>query len=219
MSLTGHHRVQALVGATVIDGRGGMPIRRGVILVEDNCIAKVGTESTVPVPREATVIDLGGFFVLPGLIDCHIHLSGRRTMDTRGEVFTSPGLMTARAVADARTLLESGFTTVRDAGGRTALAVRDAIAEGSIPGPRILCAGPFVEPTGGADDLSFIPEDWTLAPSRSSIKRSASWTSSSGMTRSITGRKVPPAACSINAVMSARRHPFEPRTLCSKVQM
>jgi imidazolonepropionase-like amidohydrolase len=105
MSLTGHQRVQALVGATVIDGRGGMPIRRGVILVEDSCVAKVGTESTVPVPREATVIDLDGFFVLPGLIDCHIHLSGRRTMDTRGEVFTSPGLMTARAVADARTLL------------------------------------------------------------------------------------------------------------------
>jgi imidazolonepropionase-like amidohydrolase len=156
--------LQALVGATVIDGLGGTPIDRGVVLLEDRRIAKVGAESVVPIPRGATVIDLRGLFVLPGLIDCHVHLSGRRTMDMRAEVFTSPGLMTARAVADARTLLESGFTTVRDAGGRVALAVRDAIAEGSILGPRIVCAGPFVEPTGGADDMSFIPEEWTLMP-------------------------------------------------------
>jgi imidazolonepropionase-like amidohydrolase len=157
-------RTQALVGATVIDGLGSAPISRGVILVVDGAIAKVGDESATASPRDAAVVDLDGLFLLPGLIDCHLHLSGRRTLDTRREVFTGPGLMTARAVADARALLESGFTTVRDTGGRTALAVRDAIAEGSIPGPRILCAGPFVEPTGGADDMSFVPEDWTRAP-------------------------------------------------------
>src|SRR5262245_58128280 len=164
MTLTGNNPTQVLVGATVIDGLGGTPIVRGVILVEGGRIAKIGVESAVSIPRGASIIDLQGLFVLPGLIDCHVHLSGRRTMDTRTEVFTGPGLATARAVADARTLLEAGFTTVRDAGGRTALAVRDAIAEGSIPGPRIVCAGPFVEPTGGADDMSFIPEDWTRAP-------------------------------------------------------
>jgi imidazolonepropionase-like amidohydrolase len=98
------------------------------------------------------------------LIDCHVHLSGRRTMNPQTEIFTSPGLMMARAVADARALLESGFTTVRDAGGRTALGLREAVREGSIPGPRILCAGPFIEPTGGADDVSFVPEEWTQAP-------------------------------------------------------
>ena len=157
-------RTQALVGATVIDGLGGTPIPRAVILIEDGRIAKAAAESTTAIPRGTAVTDLGGMFLLPGLIDCHLHLSGRRTMDPRNEVFTGPGLLTARAVADARALLESGFTTVRDAGGRTALGIRDAIAEGSIPGPRVLCAGPFVEPTGGADDMSFIPEDWATSP-------------------------------------------------------
>jgi imidazolonepropionase-like amidohydrolase len=148
----------------VIDGLGRSPIANGIVVIEDGRILTVTSESATAIPRRATVIDLEGMFVLPGLIDCHLHLSGRRTMDTRSEVFTSPGLMTARAVADARMLLESGFTTVRDAGGRTALAVRDAIAERSIPGPRVICAGPFVEPTGGADDMSFIPEEWAMAP-------------------------------------------------------
>jgi imidazolonepropionase-like amidohydrolase len=156
--------LQALVGATVIDGLGRPPVSHGVVLIEDGYIVKVGTESAVTIPRGAAIVDLQGLFLLPGLIDCHVHLSGRRTMDMRTEVFTGPGLMTARAVADARALLESGFTTVRDAGGRTALAIRDAIAEGSIPGPRVLCAGPFIEPTGGADDMSFVPEEWTLLP-------------------------------------------------------
>ena len=87
-----------------------------MVLVEDGAIAKVGAESATTIPRGAVVVDLDGLFLLPGLIDCHVHLSGRRTMDTRREVFTGPGLMTARAVADARALLESGFTTVRDAG-------------------------------------------------------------------------------------------------------
>jgi imidazolonepropionase-like amidohydrolase len=154
----------ALVGATVIDGLGRAPISRGLVLIEDGRIAKVGMESATTIPRSATIIDLQGRFLLPGLIDCHVHLSGRRTMDTRTEVFTSPGLMTARAVADAWALLDSGFTTVRDAGGRTALAIRDAITEGSILGPRVLCAGPFVEPTGGADDMSFVPEEWSHMP-------------------------------------------------------
>jgi imidazolonepropionase-like amidohydrolase len=157
-------RARAIAGSTVIDGLGGVPITRGVILIEDGRITKVGSESATTIPRGADVIDLGNMFVLPGLIDCHVHLSGRRTMDTRSEVFSGPGLKTARAVADARTLLESGFTTVRDAGGRTALAIRDAIAEGSIPGPRVVCAGPFVEPIGGADDMSFVPEEWATAP-------------------------------------------------------
>jgi imidazolonepropionase-like amidohydrolase len=123
-------RTQVIVGATVIDGLGRPPITNGIVVIEDGRIATVTSESATAIPRRAIVIDLEGMFVLPGLTDCHLHLSGRRTMDTRSEVFTSTGVMTARAVADARMLLESGFTTVRDAGGRTALAVRDAIAEG-----------------------------------------------------------------------------------------
>src|SRR6185312_10778033 len=63
--------------------------------------------------------------------------------------------------ADLRRLLEAGFTTVRECGGYTALSLKQAVAEGSIPGPRILAAGRFVERTGGADDPSFMPLEWT----------------------------------------------------------
>ena len=164
MASTSEVPLQAIIGATLVDGLGRPPIPRGVIVLEHGRIVRLGPESATATPRGADVVDLEGMFVLPGLIDCHLHLSGRRTMDPRAEVFISPGLMTARAVADARTLLEAGFTTVRDAGGSTALAIRAAVAEGSIPGPRIVCAGPFVEPTGGADDMSFVPEEWVTAP-------------------------------------------------------
>ena len=150
----------AIVGATVVDGRGAAPVSRGVILVEDERIAAVGPSRT-EVPPDAQVLDLGGMYVLPGLIDAHVHLQGRRALNMREHVFVGEGLRAARATADLRQLLEAGFTTVRDCGGYTALSLKHAVAEGSIPGPRILAAGRFVERTGGADDPSFMPLDWT----------------------------------------------------------
>src|SRR6185436_558839 len=65
VSSAGGPRTQAIVGAAVIDGRGGAPISRGVILIEDGVIAKVGTEAATSVPRDAAVIDLDGLYLLP----------------------------------------------------------------------------------------------------------------------------------------------------------
>ncbi len=153
--------MHALVGATLVDGTGAPPIERAMVLVEDGRITRVGREAGVALPAGAQVIDLGGMFLLPGMIDCHVHIGGRRSMDPRTEVFFGEGFLTARATADVRRLLEAGFTTVRDAGGSIALGLRDAINEGSIPGPRIIAAGRMVESIGGADDLSFMPLEWT----------------------------------------------------------
>jgi len=153
--------VRAFTGATVIDGTGADPITRGTVVVDAGRITTVGPSDAVSVPGGAEVVDAAGLFLLPGLFDCHVHLSGRRTMDARLEAWVGPGLAAARAAGDVQKALQAGFTTLRDCGGATALALRDAINEGSLPGPRIIAAGPFVESTGGADDLSFMPLDVT----------------------------------------------------------
>jgi imidazolonepropionase-like amidohydrolase len=146
--------VKIIAGAQIIDGTGRGPTSGNVIVLDDSGrIVAVRSEGEFgsEVDVNADVIRLDGMTVLPGLIDCHVHLSGRRSVQPL-EGFASEGLRAARAAADARALLEAGFTTVRDAGGPLALALKQAINEGSIPGPRILAAGRFVEPTGGVDD-------------------------------------------------------------------
>jgi imidazolonepropionase-like amidohydrolase len=153
--------VKAIMGATVLDGRRSSPFTKGVVLVEGERIVAVGAESAVHVPAGSEVVGLDGFHVLPGLIDAHLHLQGRRTSDMREHVFVGEGLRAARATEDLRKLLDAGFTTVRECGGYTALALKQAVAEGSVPGPHIVAAGRFVERTGGADDPSFMPLEWT----------------------------------------------------------
>jgi imidazolonepropionase-like amidohydrolase len=152
--------MRAIVGATLLDGRGFPPLPQAVILIGGDRIKKIGREGDFPVPPIAEVLNLDGMFLLPGLIDAHIHLLGQRSMDPKDHVFVGEGLRAARATADLRGLLEAGFTTVRDCGSYTALALKQAVAEGSIPGPRIIAVGRFIERTGGADDAVFMPLEW-----------------------------------------------------------
>jgi len=100
------------------------------------------------------VIDLREAFVLPGLIDAHVHLRHEYTADSRLRRVTEDEAATAlRGSVYARKTLEAGFTSVRDLGGGPAIfAIRDAIASGSIPGPRVIAAGRAITPTGGHGD-------------------------------------------------------------------
>jgi imidazolonepropionase-like amidohydrolase len=98
--------------------------------------------------------------LLPGLIDTHVHLLGQRQMDNSSMTFVGEGLRAARATADLGRLLQAGITTVRDCGSFTALALKAAVAEGSIPGPRVVPCGRFIERTGGADDAPYMPLSW-----------------------------------------------------------
>jgi imidazolonepropionase-like amidohydrolase len=151
-------RSLALVGATIIDGLGGAPITGHAVLVRDGRIVEMMPESrlTEDIPR----LDLSGKTLLPGLIDAHVHLLGQRTMDNRDMTFVGEGLRAARATADLGRLLAAGITTVRDCGSYTALALKQAVAEGSVPGPRIVACGRFIERTGGADDAPYMPLAW-----------------------------------------------------------
>ncbi len=104
-------------------------------------------------PPGARVIDLKDRFVLPGLIDCHVHLTSQLDAGARlRQVEDSDPKVGLDSAWRARLTLEAGFTTVRDLGARkpeVIYALRAAVAEGKVPGPRILCVGAILSPTGG----------------------------------------------------------------------
>ena len=138
----------------LIDGRGGSPISPAVVRIEGDRIVAVG--ATLLVPPGARVIDLGSSTLLPGLIDLHTHLTDK--YETHWEevlVKTTPAEAALWGARNARVTLEAGFTTCRDMGPTwpyTDVALRNAIDEGAVPGPRLIVAGNYVSATGGAGD-------------------------------------------------------------------
>jgi len=139
----------AIVGATIIDGTGAPPIEDGVVLVKEGKITAVGTRGKVSVPPQATIVDATGKFLLPGLIDCHVHVYYPSFVSTppKGSEQAYAGVI---AMRNLRSALQAGVTTVRDlASGHIALAMRTAIQRGVMFGPRILAAGAGICITGG----------------------------------------------------------------------
>ncbi len=127
------------------------------IVVTDGKIVSIGAAEAA-VPSGATVVDLGGRTVMPGLIDAHVHLtqdSGLPWYATLRPKYSEP-YAAATGIKNALITARAGFTTVRDAGGPTlaSLAMRDAVAEGSFPGPRILVAGTPLSISGGHADAT-----------------------------------------------------------------
>jgi len=150
-----------LVNCEVFTGKNAETIKNGAIAIENDSIVFVGKESEVNISEEDKVIDLKGSFVMPGLVDAHLHLQGFRTGDFVKEPLLTPfGVFVARAVRDAEELLSAGYTTVVDAGGLVALHLREAIKEGSVNGPRIVASGPPLSQTFGHADTHYLPVDW-----------------------------------------------------------
>lgn len=116
-------------------------------------------------PDDATVLDLAGLTVLPGLIDVHAHLVG--DVQTAGvpSTITSAAEEVLIGVRHARITIEAGFTTVRDVGSFRAFtdcALRDAIDRGDVVGPRMQCAGAFIAAPWGGGDVVGLAHDITL---------------------------------------------------------
>ncbi|HEY1560347.1 MAG TPA: amidohydrolase family protein [Caulobacteraceae bacterium] len=131
---------------------GAPPKDRQSIRILDGEIVEVASGLIAP-PEGAQLIDLKDRFVLPGLIDCHVHLTGQLGPGHRLRfVEDSNPRIGLDAAGRARATLAAGFTTVRDLGAHqpeVIYALRAAVAEGVVPGPRILCVGAILTPTGG----------------------------------------------------------------------
>jgi imidazolonepropionase-like amidohydrolase len=148
-------RTLAIRAGRLIDGRGGPPLADAVILVQGERITAVG--AGLAIPPGALVIDLSGKTVLPGLIDCHTHLTHQSSGDYYEDLFRrSPIDAAVVAHVYARRTLEAGFTTVRDVGAAEFIdvALRNAIDRGDVVGPRMQVATLAVGSTGGHNDLS-----------------------------------------------------------------
>jgi imidazolonepropionase-like amidohydrolase len=122
------------------------------IVVQGNKITDI-KKGYQPASQGTTIIDLKNKTVMPGLIDCHVHLSGETSRSNYSEGFTlNPEDFAFRSVGYAERTLMQGFTTVRDLGGSIALSLRNAINGGYIKGPRIIAAGKAIATTGGHAD-------------------------------------------------------------------
>lgn len=102
----------------------------------------------------------GGRWLIPGLIDSHLHLWGVRSSNPANWVVDPMDIRPFRAMADLKKILRAGFTTVREAGGQMGPAIRDAIAEGSLVGPRVHPAYLGLSSTGGHGDCHSLPLEW-----------------------------------------------------------
>ncbi len=143
----------------VLNVRSGELRANQVIVVEDGKILQVGPASEVKAATGDTTIDLPEATLLPGLIDAHTHL----TFELSSLGYQGLGISTARealhGARNARRTLEAGFTTVRNVGARdyADIALRDAINDGDVVGPRMVASGPALGITGGHCDENLLP--------------------------------------------------------------
>jgi len=143
---------------TLLAVPGEEPLSRQSIILDDNRIAEVrdGYVDPATLGENVTAIDLSDKFVLPGLMDMHVHLTGQLGPTTRSEaLYVTTSMEALRGAHYARKTLLAGFTTVRDLGAdpEAIYALRDSIRDGYVPGPRIFAAGSSIAATGGHGDV------------------------------------------------------------------
>jgi imidazolonepropionase-like amidohydrolase len=146
----------------ILDVKTGKLLTGQAIIIEGDRIVSVGPAADAKPPAGAEAIRLSNATVLPGLIDAHTHL----TFDVNQIGYQALGISIPRealtGAKNARITLEAGFTTVRNVGARgySDVALRDAINDGDVPGPRMLVSGPALGITGGHCDNNLLPFEY-----------------------------------------------------------
>jgi imidazolonepropionase-like amidohydrolase len=146
----------------LLDVRSGKVLADQAIVIEGGKIVSVGPAAAVQPTASDSVIDLSKATVLPGLIDAHTHLTG----DPKDVGYESLGISVPRealiGAKNARITLDAGFTTVRNVGADafTDVALRDAINDGDVPGPRMRVSGPPLGIIGGHCDNNFLAPEY-----------------------------------------------------------
>lgn len=148
----------AVKAAHLVAPQSGTVLADQLIVIEGERIKSVGPAATLlpALPAGTKVIDLGNATVLPGLIDCHTHVTSQPENFYEDIFRKSPIDEAITAHIYAKRTLEAGFTTIRNVGADNYIdfALRNAIDAGKIPGPRMLASGPALSATGGHGDLN-----------------------------------------------------------------
>jgi imidazolonepropionase-like amidohydrolase len=168
--------VTALTGATVIDIDGKAPVRDAVVIIDGERIRAIGPAASTPVPADARVIPLGGKWLIPGLMNMHVHLAlnlpgAARIHDEK------PDSIALRTLDNAQKSLRAGVTTVRLVGSQdgTDFTVKKMIDSGVFSGPRIHTAGSSIVATGGHGKTEVNGAAEFSRAVREQIKLGATW--------------------------------------------
>ncbi len=146
----------------LIDVENGTLISNAVVVIEDDTIVAAGEARKVTFSKDSKIIELGDYTLLPGLMDMHVHLTSDATKHGYKRLADSLPRVTLTGVKHAEATLMAGFTTVRNVGapGFADVALRDAINDGDITGPRMFVAGPSLGVTGGHCDNNLLPYEY-----------------------------------------------------------
>ncbi len=154
-----------LIADALIDPLQGKKVHHPVVEIQGDRIVAVTPGGSVP--EGADVIDLGDATLLPGLADLHTHLTWNPTDLGLNSLTVTETDGAIRGVVNARKTLLAGFTAARNLGstGYASVSLRNAINEGSIPGPRLQVAGPALSSTGGHCDNNLLPAEYDVTAS------------------------------------------------------